>query len=175
MRKYTFRKASVKEISQLFHLILERMEWMDEEGIEHWNKYSYDTLYPLSYYEEKCEQGELYVLADTETGEIVSGAVLPQTDPYWNDNEPAYYIHNFVAKLGVRGAGSHFVEEVEKMARAKGRKYVRLDVLATSKELTEYYDQRGYVVKGRCQAGDYVGILREKSVAASVSDTPDQI
>lgn len=43
----------------MFSMILKRMEWMDEKGIQQWNAAKYDTIYPLSYYEEKrCRRME---------------------------------------------------------------------------------------------------------------------
>ncbi len=60
MQDVTFRKIKVDETSKLFDLILDRMKWMDQAGIVHWNKYEYDKVYPLSYYEEKCREGQVY-------------------------------------------------------------------------------------------------------------------
>ncbi len=164
MQNLVFRKIYKSEVNRLFQLILERMKWMDEVGIEHWNKYEYDTLFPLTYYEMECEKGELYVLVTEDTNEIVSGAVLKEKDNYWEDDEPAYFIHNFVAGTGWKGAGSRFIEEVEKLAKEQKKKYVRLDVLVGSETLVNYYSKRGYVEKGRCQDGAYAGILMEKKV-----------
>ena len=80
----------------MFSMILKRMEWMDEKGIQQWNAAKYDTIYPLSYYEEKRLNGEVFVLVSKDTKELISAAVLKEQDDRWNDSEPALYLHNFV-------------------------------------------------------------------------------
>ena len=47
MNKRKFVKLPPEKASEMFSLILERMQWMDEKGIEHWNVVKYDKLYPL--------------------------------------------------------------------------------------------------------------------------------
>ncbi len=164
---YTFRKIKNSEVPQFFGLILERMEWMNQNGMRHWNIFEYDKMYPISYYEEKSKAGELYVLTN-DMDEIVSGAVLPEVDIFWNDVAPAYYIHNFASKVGVKGAGGLFMDEVERLARSRGKNYVRLDVLEGCEELAKYYEARGYKIRGRCESGEYHGILREKVIVPVV-------
>ena len=51
--RYQFREITKSGVPQMFSMILKRMEWMDEKGIQQWNAAKYDTIYPLSYYEEK--------------------------------------------------------------------------------------------------------------------------
>ena len=50
--RYQFREITKSGVPQMFSMILKRMEWMDEKGIQQWNAAKYDTIYPLSYYEE---------------------------------------------------------------------------------------------------------------------------
>ena len=92
----------------MFSLVLERMQWMDREGIEHWNVVGYDKLYPLSYYEEKCRDGLAFALED-ENGEPVCAAVLLEHDDRWEDDAPSLYVHNLASKLGERDAGAEFL------------------------------------------------------------------
>ena len=51
--RYQFREITKSEVPQMFSMILKRMEWMDEKGIQQWNAAKYDKIYPFSYYEEK--------------------------------------------------------------------------------------------------------------------------
>ncbi len=44
---YTFRKIKNSEMPQFFGLILERMEWMNQNGMRHWNIFEYDKMYPF--------------------------------------------------------------------------------------------------------------------------------
>ena len=97
--RYQFREITKSGVPQMFSMILKRMEWMDEKGIQQWNAAKYDTIYPLSYYEEKRLNGEVFVLVSKDTKELISAAVLKEQDDRWNDSEPALYLHNFVTRV----------------------------------------------------------------------------
>ena len=47
--RYQFREITKSEVPQMFSMILKRMEWMDEKGIQQWNAEKYDKIYPLSF------------------------------------------------------------------------------------------------------------------------------
>ena len=147
----------------MFSMILKRMEWMDEKGIQQWNAAKYDTIYPLSYYEEKRLNGEVFVLVSKDTKELISAAVLKEQDDRWNDSEPALYLHNFVTRVEAPGAGSIFLRFAEEYALKKGKKYLRLDSAADNPSLARYYTSQGFVPAGTCTEGGYNGILRQKN------------
>ncbi len=162
--RYIFREIKKEEVPQMFSLICERMKWMDEMGIHQWNAANYDQIYPLSYYHERRLKGEAFVLAEKETGELISAGVLKEQDDRWNDKEPAIYLHNFVAKEGARGAGSIFLRFAEEYAAQKGKKYLRLDSAEDNASLERYYSSQGFVPAGTCTEGMYKGILRQKEL-----------
>ena len=114
--RYQFREITKSEVPQMFSMILKRMEWMDEKGIQQWNAAKYDKIYPLSYYEEKRLNGEVFVLVSKDTKELISAAVLKEQDDRWNDSEPALYLHNFVTRVEAPGAGSIFLRFAEEYA-----------------------------------------------------------
>jgi len=147
-------------------LIHQRIAWMDEVGIRQWNVTGYDTVYPLSYYEQARQQGDVFVLAEADTGRILCAAVLKRTDERWADHpgaeEPALYVHNFAARLGETGAGALFLHRAEQYAAGQGMKYLRLDSADDNPALTRYYEQKGYLPVGFCVDGPYSGILRQK-------------
>lgn len=162
--KYIFRKIKKEEVIVMFDLIIERMKWMDEKGIQQWNVTAYEEVYPLSYYEEKRNQEEVYVLEEVEDHQIVCGAVLLEEDERWQDNTPSIYLHNFVSKIGTKGVGTIFIKEAEKYAKQKGKQYFRLDSAVNNTKLTNYYESLGYEAVGTCQDGVYEGILRQKQM-----------
>lgn len=162
--QYQFRQAKKEEVNQMFHLILERMKWMEEKGIVQWIVGEYEEIYPESYYEEERQKGHLYVLQDVQMKEIVCGAVLLSEDSRWNDQKKAIYIHNFASKIGVKSVGKIFIKCVEDFAKEKNQDYVRLDSAKTNQTLASYYESQGYISVGKCQEGMYQGILREKKI-----------
>lgn len=168
-KEYIFREIKKEEIPLMFSLILSRMKWMDEAGIRQWNVTKYDEVYPISYYEEKHLRHEVFVLEKKENGMIVAAAVLKSEDDRWEGVEnyreySAFYLHNFVSKIGEKGAGEIFLYFAEKYAKERGKEYFRLDSADDNKKLEEYYSKKGYIPKGICIDGLYTGILREKKM-----------
>ncbi len=171
MENYIFRKIESDEVERLFYLIAQRVRWMDEVGIEQWNVTDYMTVYPMEYYTEKYEKGEIFVLADDESGEIVCGAVLKSEDERWDnrqssDNaEPAFYVHNFATEIGKNGVGRLFLDCAERYAAEAGKRFMRLDSAVDNEPLSRYYEALGYEVVGECTDGAYEGLLRQKKLA----------
>lgn len=166
---YVFRKIREEEISVMFSIILSRMKWMDEVGINQWNKTYYDEVYPLSYYEEHRKMGETFVLEELKTGEIVAAAVLKNEDDRWEElscytEKTAFYLHNFCSRTDKKGTGSIFLDFAEEYARVCEKDVFRLDSADDNKVLEKYYSDRGYVPCGYCIDGLYKGILREKNI-----------
>ena len=84
-----FRESKKEEIAIIFSMIIQRMKWMDDKGIHQWNTTKYDEVYPITYYEMERQKGELFVLVDMDTNEIISAAVLKKKDERWQDTLPA--------------------------------------------------------------------------------------
>ena len=78
----TFRRAAAGEAEQVFDLIRQRIAWMDERGIQQWNHPGYLRRYPLDYFRQCAEEGQLYALW-TECGALAAGAVVLEEDPRW--------------------------------------------------------------------------------------------
>ena len=168
-RGYVFRKIREDEIPVMFSIILSRMKWMDEVGIDQWNNTYYDEVYPVSYYEEHRRAGEVFVLEEISTGEIVSAAVLKNEDDRWEHIEDystksAFYLHNFCSRIDKKGTGKIFLDFAEEYARICEKDVFRLDSADDNKVLEAYYENRGYIPKGFCIDGLYKGILREKEI-----------
>lgn len=166
---FTFRRIKREELPGMFNLILSRVAWMDKVGIKQWNTTDYANVYPLSYYEEKHDKGEVFVLAHKENDNIIACAVLRHEDERWHHVEDiredeALYLHNFASDLSFPSAGSVFLYYAEKYAREEGKKYFRLDSADDNKVLEGYYAEKGYYPAGECTDGPYKGILRQKKL-----------
>lgn len=162
-REEVFEAAREGEEEAAYGLILARVSWMAEKGIDQWPPIYYEEIYPLSYYRRQREQKKLYVCR--RNGKVTAAAVLLETDERWPDQKPAYYVHNFAAAAEEKGAGSRFLHCVEDLARQKGKEAVRLDCSIHNRTLNEYYEKQGYCLAGRCEEGGYVGNRREKALS----------
>lgn len=161
---YIFRKAKKEEIPVVFEIIGKRVKWMDKVGIKQWNTTNYAEVYPLSYFEEKRQNDECFLLEEKETQKIVAVAVLLKEDARWPTKASALYLHNFATLLEYKGVGSIFLEKAEEYTKNQGYEYMRLDSDIDNKPLEEYYTIRGYKAVGSCVDGLYQGTLREKKL-----------
>lgn len=165
MSRYLFRQAAKQEVSAVFDLIMGRVRWMDDVGIRQWNVTDYAGCYPPEHYEAARQRGELFVMAD-EAGALLACGVLRQVDERWPETmqaaEPAFYLHHFATRTGMKGLGPIFLRMAEDYARRQSKTCFRLDSADDNPFLTDYYTILGYVPVGTCIDGLYSGILWEK-------------
>ena len=163
---YFFREIKKEELKAALSIIKERIRWMDEVGIKQWNVTDYEEVYPLSYYEECRERGEIFVLVEKNTEDIVALGALKGTDPRWVEPKgKAFYLHHLASSPKRAGAGSIFLSLAERYAKESGIEYFRLDSALGNEKLEEYYTSRGYIAVGECIDGKYIGVLREKKLS----------
>ena len=165
MMNYTFQSAQADEITDIFSLYLTRIQWMNEQNIDQWNNNGYLECYPIAYYEKQQKAGRLYTLKEAESGKLAAAAVLYEQDDRWLEKQDsAYYIHNLVTALGVKGAGKQMICALENFAVIQGKAYMRLDCTIDNAFLNSHYESQGYTEAGSCQDGVYLGTRREKKL-----------
>ena len=163
MENSIFTKGSVKDADAILELIKKRIEWMDENNIEQWNKTDYLSFYPKEYFEEKAEAGQLYIMKNVISGRIVGAVVLLEEDERWrNDGSDSYYIHNLVSDTDLCGIGKEIIKSCEEMALRKGKERIRLDCQDTNIKLNDFYSKLGYEYVESFREGRYTGNKREK-------------
>lgn len=163
-RNYIFRPASGCEVYPVFELVKKRVQWMDEKGIRQWNVTGYLEAYPVSYYEERQKEGQLYILLSGST--VCGAAVLSEEDDRWQDRaeDTALYVHNLVTDATISSAGRQLLAEAEQLAKKQGKRYVRLDCAIDNAFLNRYYASQGFQLAGLCRDGPYQGNRREKEI-----------
>ncbi len=155
-----FRRLRQEELPIMFQMILDRMAWMDRRGIRQWNVTEYDKVYPLSYYEQLRQRGELFGLM--ENGRLLCAGALMERCERWSDNESAMYLRHLVSALDAKGTGTDFMDCAEAFARTQGKRWFRLDSAVDNEPLAAWYESMGYGAVGTCVDGPYEGTLREK-------------
>jgi len=158
------RLADLEDVDGILDLIRQRIGWMDEKGLEQWNKTEYLSVYPRSYFEEIIRRGDVFVAS--ENGTVVGAAALFPQDPRWSAEEnrdtSALYVHHLVSDLRTPGVGRRLLAFAEGYARARSIQALRLDSAEGNAALESYYAALGYTALGTCVDGPYVGIKREK-------------
>lgn len=161
-----FTKAADLDVKDFVSLIDERIEWMSINGINQWNNSGYRQRYSYAYFKHEVELGRLFILKSTDL-KILAGAVLLETDPRWQQNDPqkpSLYVHNFVSSIDVKGSGKELLRRIENLALQKKKACVRLDVIIGNDRLNAWYENMGYYLAGKTVDGEYHGNLREKSL-----------
>lgn len=96
---------------------------------------------------DSIERGEVYVVKGT--GGIVGTITVQWSDrKFWGEVPPdAGYVHKLAIKRSNSGKrlGLRMLQWAESKARAEGKKYLRLDCLATNKTIRLYYEKAGFV------------------------------
>lgn len=161
--RFIFRQAKKEEVQAVFDLIMGRVAWMDQVGIRQWNTTKYDQRYPLSYYEQRRQKEELFVLTDL-SGEILAVGALFHQDERWPEEDSAFYLHHLASRVDAKGAGSIFLQMAESYTASMGKRFMRLDSAVGNKNLEHFYASRGYQEAGFCKDGLYEGILRQKAL-----------
>ena len=154
------RRACRVEAAKVFHMIEERIAWMERSGMKAWNRSDYLSIFPLSYFESMAEDGILYVLAEGD--DIFAAAVILESDERWPEGGSAMYIHNLVARDDRRGAGRKLIERAEELARERGKAELRLDAATGNEPLLDYYHSMDFIDSGYCTAGTYEGTRLRK-------------
>lgn len=77
-------------------------------------------------------------------------AVVPDADVRWQAPEPALYLNRLAVAPERQGAGigRWCTLRIERLARERGCRAVRLDALRDNRPLREFYHRRGYVECG---------------------------
>ena len=153
-------RALPSDADRVLELIHRRIAWMDERGIHQWNEDAYLEVFPYAYFVRAADEGRLYVVR--QGGELAGAFTLFEADARWEDRQPALYVHNLVSHPGRRGAGRAALRFCEEEARRRGVDRLRLDCIASNRELNAFYDTLGFRFAGTCAVGWYRGILREK-------------
>ena len=156
-----FRMARAEDLDGIIALVQERIDWMDEVGLEQWTKTDYFGRFPREYFEANLPW---FVVAE-ENGVLAAAAAFYEEDDYWpREGEPAVYIHHLASSLACKGAGRALMEYADVYARERGIHLLRLDSAVDNLVLERFYTDLGYRAVGTCQGGLYRGIKREKCI-----------
>lgn len=159
---FIFRRAEIDDILSVIKLIENRCLWMKENGINQWDE-EYLKFYNFNYFKERVEKRELFLVENFQ--KIVGTFVLLEEDERWENDMPAYYIHNFATDTKIRGIGSEIIEYCEDLCRENSKKTLRLDCNINNNKLNDYYEKKGFKTVGICdESPEYVGYKREKII-----------
>lgn len=159
---FSFEPARPEDMECIFELIDARIQWLEDRGIDQWDRQIYWEVYPRQYYEDARRHHRLFVLRDCHDA-VVGAVVSSDSDQRWEADQPARYLHNLVTASTAKGAGRAILRSCEEIARMQGCCRLRLDCVRSNEKLNQYYETQGFIWVGSCDDGAYQGNKREKS------------
>jgi ribosomal protein S18 acetylase RimI-like enzyme len=137
-------RARLDDLDQVLELLEEAFRWLSPRGLgAQWAPSP--TFRQII--KDNVERGEVYVAKDVE--EIVGTITLQWSDvKFWGDLPPeAGYVHKLAIKRSRSGQrlGLRMLQWAESITRKEGKRYLRLDCLASNKAIREYYEKAGFI------------------------------
>ena len=151
---YRIEKAKIEDLSSIHKLIYDRCLWFLEKGIKGWNVNYYPNKYDENYFMKQMKINKLYI---ARFNNKVCGVMLLKNEDnnYWNNNDPAYYIHHLATDINLKGVGKELIYYAKKQCKINNKKYLRLDCYKESTFLNSYYQGIGFNNVGSGIDGNY--------------------
>jgi GNAT superfamily N-acetyltransferase len=150
VRGLTLRRATVDDASRLHELVVAAGLAMAEQGFRNW-------LSPVTAerFVEDIGTREVYVVSDrglaVGTFTLAATARRPYSPEPWLDpGAPALYLSRLAVDPPLQGGGigGWCLGRIERLARERGARAVRCDVLTANTRLCRLYERFGYEQRG---------------------------
>ncbi|HYN97759.1 MAG TPA: GNAT family N-acetyltransferase, partial [Pilimelia sp.] len=121
----------------------EAAAWLAHRGIAQW-----PARFDPGWVTGAVGRGETWLVRDA--GEVLATFTLAWSDPLWPapGGDTAGYLHRLAVRRRAAGLGSVLLRWAGAAARARGRRYLRLDCVATNEGLRAYYEAAGFAHRG---------------------------
>jgi GNAT superfamily N-acetyltransferase len=153
--------ARPDDAEQVYRLLFEAAVWLETRGIEQWKP----GALPRRVVADGIARGEIFVVRGPDA--LAATLHLQESDPAtWGpDTGEALYLHRLcVARTHAgEGLGLRLLGWAAATARARGRRFLRLDCAASNDALRRYYARAGFAERGEVDVG--VRLARFERVA----------
>ena len=156
-------RAAERDLDAVLAVLNDASVWLVRKGVAGpWIPGSFSR----EAFAEKIARGEVYVakLAENTVGTVT----LQWSDELFWPTAPsdAGYVHKLAlrpAYLG-RGFGLQMLVWAERVSRASGKKFLRLDCLAENGKIRDYYENLGFIHQGDVYIQGWKASLYEKNL-----------
>lgn len=153
-----FEVAKLEQLEEIYQLYNSRTIWFKENNIRQWSRYilRHEKEFPVLINNEKY-----YILK--RNNEIIAGFEISENPGYFEDNGESLYLSKVVTKVGYKNLGKILFSICKDIAKANGKKYLRLDCIRWNEKLNAIYEKHGFKLVGYGKS-DYEYCLRECNV-----------
>ncbi len=143
-------RATMADYDAVMRILREAADWLTSRGNPQWEHWYLEV--GESILRQQIEEHEVY-LAALDTRSITTVTVQWSDTMVWGAKGAdglAGYIHGLAISRSVAGlgVGERMLEWAIGLIAARGRRYARLDCLASNVALCRYYNDRGFTVMG---------------------------
>jgi ribosomal protein S18 acetylase RimI-like enzyme len=156
-------RAQQGDLDRVLEILEEASRWLSSKGLEtQWlpSPALRQTI------KNNIEHGDVYVVKDVE-GTVGTITLQWGDKKFWGDLPPdSGYVHKLAIKRshGGKRLGLRMLQWAEAKARVEGKRYLRLDCLASNKTIREYYEKAGFVHVRDTLAPGWKASLYEKDL-----------
>lgn len=169
----TVARAQVADYDAVMTILREATDWLAARGNPQWHHWHTEIAERML--RVRIERHEVYLARRGD--EPVGTVTLQWSDPeQWGDrglDARAGYIHGIAITrdLGGKRVGERLLQWAVDEIAARGRRFARLDVMASNEVLCRYYELRGFRPLGtaRLFGGMYTARLFERELQSALS------
>jgi ribosomal protein S18 acetylase RimI-like enzyme len=166
-RELTAVRAASADYDVVMAILREAADWLEGRGIHQWYHWYLDAGDEIL--RDRMENHEAYLFRLDDS--IVGTLAIQWSDPdVWGEcgeDGRAGYIHGMAIKRSVAGGrvGERMLEWAVDTIAARGRRFARLDAMASNAALCGYYERRGFRPLGTALlVGDFLTRLFEREM-----------
>lgn len=136
--------------------------WLRDRTIRQW-----PAAFEADWIRPDILSGETWIAR--RAGVPVATITLGWTDSLWPDDGLAGYIHRLARTRDAPGIGDHLLRWADERVRERGRRFVRLDCVASNPGLRSFYVVRDFVYQGDALVGGPPGSRSGEGTKTAVS------
>jgi ribosomal protein S18 acetylase RimI-like enzyme len=163
-------RASIADYDAVMAILREAADWLSARGIQQW--YVWHMEVGERILRERLEHQEVYLFrrANSIVGTLT---ILWSDQEVWGErgiDGLAGYVHGMAITRSVSGIGmgERMLEWAMESIATHGRRFVRLDAMASNAVLCRYYEERGFqALETTLLAGDFTTRLFERRLRSS--------
>lgn len=139
-------RAGLADFDAVIAILREAADWISVGGAPPWNHWYADVGERIL--RERIERHEVY-LASRDAVPVATLTIQWDDPETWGDrgnDGSAGYIHAIAIRRSIAGmrVGERLLEWAIDIIRARGRRFARLDAMASNAALCRYYEARGF-------------------------------